>query len=315
MPHKIYIPEKIDQSGISYLQQRGYQIVTGHGLNPDQIKEAIADCDGMILRIIKINQEILAHANKLKIVARYGAGYENIDLAAAKAAGIRVTYSPDSNTITVADHTLGFIIASGRFFHMGDLATRSGNFAFRHNAVGCDFAGKTLGVLGLGKIGSAVARKAMLALDMKILAYVRDTNKDYGIPGVELTTDWDAVFKRSDFITTHLPVTEQTRFAVGSREFELMKSTAHFINCSRGDLVDEQALITALKSGQIAGAALDVFTPEPPTPDNELLKLQNVILSPHNSGTTKEAAERVALESAKAVDDVLSGRTPDNILV
>ena len=315
MPYKIYIPEKIDQSGISFLEQRGYEIVTGHGLHPDQVKEDIADCDGMILRIIKINQEILTHAKKLKIVARYGAGYENIDLKAAQAAGIRVTYSPDSNTLTVADHTLGFIIASGRFFHMGDLATRTGNFAFRHNALGCDFAGKTLGVLGLGKIGTAVARKAMLALDMKILAYVRDKNKDYRLPGVELTTDWDTVFKRSDFITTHLPVTEQTRFAVSTREFEMMKPTAHFINCSRGDLVDEQALITALKTGQIAGAALDVFTPEPPAADNELLKLENVILSPHNSGTTKEAAERVALESAKAVDDVLNGRTPMNILV
>ncbi len=138
----IYIPERIDQAGITFLEQRGYQIVTGNGLSRDQIKQDIADCDAMILRIIKINQDILNHAPKLKIIARYGTGYDNVDLKAAQQAGIRVTYSPTSNIMTVADHTLGFIVTSGRYFRIGDVATRSGNFAFRHRAVSCDFAGK-----------------------------------------------------------------------------------------------------------------------------------------------------------------------------
>jgi len=312
---KIYIPQKIDQSGIAYLEERGYQIVTGSGLEPEQVKKDIADCDGMILRMINLNRDIINQAKKLKIIARYGAGYNNVDLEAARAAGIYVTYSPSSNIITVAEHTLGLIIASGRFFRMGDVATRTGNFAFRHNAVGCDFAGKTLGILGMGNIGAAVARKAMLGLDMKIIGYVRDVTKDYGVPGVELTDDWDYVFRTADFISIHLPVTPETMNIVGSREFEMMKGTAHFINCSRGELVDEQALITALKEGQIAGAGIDVYSPEPPAPDNELLKLDNVMLSPHNAGTTREAAQRVALESAMAVDDVLNGRRPVNALV
>ena len=261
MTYKVYIPEKIDSSGTDYLEERGYEIITGQGLDHDQIKRDIRDCDGMILRIVKINQDVISAASKLKIIARYGAGYENVYLLAAQSAGIRVTYSPTSNNITVAEHTLGFIIACGRFFRMGDVATRNGNFAFRHNAVGCDLAGKTLGVVGLGKIGTAVARKAMLGLDMKIIAYVRDTKKDYGIPEVELSNDWDYVLQTSDFISIHLPVTSETKACMGAREFKMMKPSAHFINCSRGELVDEQALITALKDNQIAGAALDVFTP------------------------------------------------------
>ncbi len=315
MSYRIYIPQKIDQSGIDYLRERGYEIVTGSGLDPEQVKTDIADCDGLILRMLTIDKEIIRQAKKLKIIARYGAGYNNIDLDAARAAGIHVTYSPTSNIMTVAEHTLGLIIASGRFFRMGDVATRTGNFAFRHNAIGCDFGGKTLGILGMGKIGAAVARKAMLGLDMKILAYVREPQKDYGVPGVETTNDWDYVFKTADVISVHLPVTAETINSVGAREFAMMKQTAHFINCSRGELVDEQALITALKAGQIAGAGIDVYYPEPPAPDNELLKLDNVILSPHNAGTTREAAKRVALESAKAVDDILNGRTPANALV
>ncbi len=155
----------------------------------------------------------------------------------------------------------------------------------------------------------------MLALDMNIIAYVRDKSRDYGLAGIELTEDWEFVFHHADIISIHLPVTEQTRNCVSSREFALMKPSAHFINCSRSELVDEQALINALKTGQIAGAALDVFAPEPPALDNELLKLDNVILSPHNAGTTKESAQRVALEAAQAIDDILNGWTAKNILV
>ena len=310
MAYKVYIPQDIDQSGKDYLTGRGYEIVMGSGISADILKKEIADCDALFLRTAKITREIMECAGKLKVISRYGVGYDNIDLAAAAELGIAVTYSPVGNILTVAEHTLGFIIASARYFYKGDKAARTGNWAFRNYGVGCDLAGKTLGLIGMGKIASLVARKAMLGLDMNILAYDPYAATGSAPEGVELTTDRDRIFSEADFVSVHVPTTPETRSSIGANEFNKMKTSAYFINCGRGDVVVEADLIKALQTEIIAGAALDVFNPEPPAADNPLFAMDNVILSPHNAGTTKESAVRVATDAAEGIDDVLNGRNP-----
>jgi len=304
------MPQDIDECGKAFLRERGYEIVMGTGTTPEILKNEIADCEALVLRTAKITREILAAAKKLKVISRYGVGYDNVDLAAARELGIAVTYSPVGNVNTVAEHTLGFIIAAAHWFYMGDKATRTGNWAFRNYGVGVDVEDKTLGVIGIGKIGSRVARKAILGLDMKVMAYDPYVNKDQLMSQVELASDVDRVYREADFVSIHVPTTPQTRGMIGAREFGLMKQSAYFINCSRGEIMREQDLIAALKERQIAGAALDVYEQEPPATDNPLFAMENVILSPHNAGTTRESAVRVAVDAARGIDDVLNGREP-----
>ncbi len=314
MSYKVYIPQDIDSSGKDFLIEKGYEIKLGTGITPEILKKEIADCDALLVRTAKITREVMEAAKNLKVISRYGVGYDNVDRKAAQDLRIVFTYSPVGNVLTVAEHTIGFIIASAHFFYKGDLSTRTGNWDFRNFGVGVDIAGKTLGLIGIGKIASLVARKALLGLDMKVIAFDPYADKSLVPEGVELTDDRTRIFGEADFISLHVPDTDETRGSVGTAEFALMKESAFFINCGRGPVVDESALITALKEKRIAGAALDVFSSEPPESDNPLLKMENVILSPHNAGSTKESAVRVAMGAAEGIDDVLSGRTPQYLV-
>lgn len=311
MAFRIYVPEPVEEAGIAYLRERGHDVVLGSGTPPAETAAHLRKCDALFLRTLNVTAAMLERAPKLKVIARNGVGVDNVDLAAARRLGIVVTNSPVGNVEAVAEHTLGFIIAAARHFHWCDRAVRGGNFALRAHAVGCGLAGRTLGILGMGRIGSRVARKAALGLDMKILAF--DPFADPAPSGfaVEWADDRDALFRRADFVSVHLPLSDATRKGIGDREFGLMKPSARFINCCRGDLVDEAALVRALAERRIAGAALDTFDPEPPLPDHPLFALDTVILSPHVAGASKEAAVRVALDAARGIDDVLNGRAPE----
>ncbi len=310
MAYKVYIPQDIDQSGKECLMDGGCEIVMGTGTTPDIMKKEIADCDALLVRTAEIPREVIASGKKLKVISRYGVGYDNIDVTAAKDLGVEVTYSPVGNILTVAEHTIGFIIASAHHFHKCGLAVRTGDWGFRSFGVGTDVAGKTLGLIGIGKIASLVAKKAMLGLDMRVIAFDPYANPSMVPEGVELVEHRETLFRESDFISLHVPDTPATRKSVGAEEFALMKTGAFLINCGRGAVVDEEALIEALKNKQIAGAALDVFNTEPPAAENPLLAMENVIVSPHNAGSTKESAVRVAVDAAQGIVDVLHGRTP-----
>lgn len=310
MSYTVLIPQDIVEEGKKYLRDRGYTIKMGSGATVEAIKKDVVDCDAILARTAPFPREVIEAAPNLKVIGRHGVGVDNIDVEACTERGIWVTYAPESNASSVAEYTIGMIVALARNFLRGDKATRTSDWEFRNRVKGSDLAGKTLGVIGAGRVGSLVAKKARFGLDMEILAYDPYIKEIKGLPETKLVSDLEQVFRTADFITLHLPATEETRGLIGKKYFDLMKPTAYLINAARGDVVVEKELYEALRTGRIAGAGLDVYDPEPPKPDNPLFTLENVILSPHNAALTTECMTRMALHAAMGIDDVLSGRRP-----
>jgi D-3-phosphoglycerate dehydrogenase len=221
-----------------------------------------------------------------------------------------VTFAPESNANTVAEHAIGCILTLARNFIQLDRETRAGNFSIRDKLFGSDLAGKTLGVVGMGKIGRRVAQKAGRGLEMKVVGYDPFLKPEQMAEFATPAASMDEVFSAADFLTLHIPGGASNKGVVGRKQFGLMKGTAFFINASRGDVVDEAALIEALRSGVIAGAAIDVFEKEPPQQDHPLMSMSNVLLTPHNASQTRECMIRMALHAAQGIDEVLTGKRP-----
>jgi D-3-phosphoglycerate dehydrogenase len=310
MAYKVLIPQDITEDGKKFLRDKGYQVKLGSGISLEQILADVADCDAILARTAQFPRKVFEVGSKVRVIGRHGVGVDNIDVAACTELGVWVTYAPESNSSSVAEHTVGLIIAAAHNLVRCDREFRSGNFEIRNQLMGVDLEGKTVGVLGLGRIGRMVARKCLVGLGMKVIGYDPFVASVPDLPGVVIVKEWERVFREADFVTLHLPSSKETRGIVGARELGLMKPTAYLINCARGELVQEGELIRVLKEKKIAGAALDVFEKEPPGRDNPLMGLDNITLSPHNAALTKEAALRMALHAAMGIDDVLSGRTP-----
>jgi D-3-phosphoglycerate dehydrogenase len=310
MSYKILIPQDIVEEGKKFLTDKGYTIKMGTGITADKIAADVVDCDAILARTAPFPKEVIEAGPKLKVIGRHGVGVDNIDVKTATERGVYVTYAPESNASSVAEYAIGMIIALARNFLSGDKATRSGDWEFRNKVKGSDLAGKTLGLVGAGRVGSLVAKKAVYGLDMNVIVYDPYIKELKGVPEAKIVTDLESVFKTADFISLHLPATPETKGLVGKKYFDMMKKTAYLVNAARGEVVNEKDLYDALKSGRIAGAGLDVFDPEPPKNDNPLYGLGNVILSPHNAALTLECMTRMALHAAMGIDDVLSGRKP-----
>ncbi|MBZ4646216.1 MAG: D-3-phosphoglycerate dehydrogenase / 2-oxoglutarate reductase [Petroclostridium sp.] len=310
MAFKVLIPQDITEAGKKYLLERGYEIKMGSGATVDAIKKDVEDCDAILARTAPFPAEVLKAGKKLKVIARHGVGVDNIDVKTAEELGIYVTNAPLSNANSVAEHTIGLIIACARNMVRVDKEFRNGNFEIRNQLKGMDIEGKILGLVGLGRIGTMVAKKAALGLGMKVIGYDPYITQDKVAPEIELINDWEYIFKNADFVSLHMPATEKTKGIVGKKEFEIMKPTAYLINAARGEVVNEAELIEALKTKKIAGAGLDVFEQEPPAKDNPLFELHNVILTPHNAALTQEAMDRMGLHAAIGIDEVLSGKKP-----
>jgi len=310
MGFKVLLPQDIAAEGKQYLLDRGYEIKMGSGISVDILKKEVENCDAILIRTAPVPAEVIRAGKKLKVIARHGVGVDNIDVDAATKLGIYVTNSPLSNANSVAEHVIGLIIALARNMLRCDRELRNGNFQIRNQIEGLDLEGKTLALLGIGRVGSRVARKAALGLEMRVIGYDPYITQSSVIPEVELVSDREYVFTSADFISLHLPSNKQTKGTVGKKEFELMKRTAYLINTARGDIINEAELIEALTEKIIAGAALDVFEQEPPAKDNPLFGFDNVILTPHNAALTKEAKVRMALHAAMGIDEVLSGKKP-----
>lgn len=308
MPYRVLIPEDITDAGKRYLLDRGYQIKMGTGSSEEQICRDVADCDAILARTAVYTRKILEAGKKLKVIGRHGVGTDNIDLAAATELGIQVTNAPDSNANSVAEHTIALILACASHLVSMDRYCRRGLWQNRTGLTTTEVRGKTLGIVGVGKTGRLVAEMAMNGLGMDVVAY---NHRPKPLPpGIQPAKSMEGVFSSADFVSLHIPATPQTVDSVGRSLFRLMKSSAFFINCSRGRIVREQDLYTALSEHWIQGAALDVFRREPPGPDNPLFALDNIIVSPHNAGLSDAAQDRMGLDAARGIDEVLSGRAP-----
>ncbi|WP_404996455.1 hydroxyacid dehydrogenase [Caldifermentibacillus hisashii] len=307
---KVLIPQDIAQEGKKYLLERGYEIKMGTGTDEATVIEEGKDADAILLRLSKINRTILASCPKLKIVARHGVGYDNVDTKAAEELGIWVTNTPMSNAKTVAETTMTLILAAAKNIFAVSNKMREGDFFYKNSHKGMDLEGKKLGLIGFGRIGKMVAKLAS-AFDMDILVYDPFIHSEVltEFPNAKIL-DRDEVLKQADIVSLHLPSNEQTKNSIGEKEFNVMKESAYFINLARGEIVDEPALIKALQENKIKGAALDVYSQEPLPLDHPLCQLDNVILTPHIASNTEECMARMAVHAAMEIHKVLSGEQP-----
>lgn len=301
---KILIADDVSDNGLQPLIEAGFTVEKRPRLTHSELRDALNDCEGLVVRSeTKVTAELLDAAPSLRVVGRAGVGVDNIDVLAATVRGVVVMNAPDGNTITTAEHTLALLIAMARRLPQANSSLKAGRWD-RKAFVGTELQGKTLGIIGLGRIGRVVANRAR-AFGMNIVAYdpfiapeqARDTQ-------IELAA-LDDVFMRADFLTVHTPLTTETRGIVSDSAFAKMKKGVRIINCARGGLIDETALLKAIKSGVVAGAALDVFAEEPPAIDNPLLSLEEVIATPHLGASTAEAQEGVAFTVAEQMRDYL----------
>lgn len=305
---KVLIPQMIAQEGIEYLIHHEYEIKIGSGAAEEDLIRDIADCDAVLLRTASMTEKVMEAGKNLKIVARHGAGYNNVDVEAAKRRGIVVTNTPDATTTSVAEYTIGAILAVTKRLFPCREQMKNGNYTFKNSHRGIELKGKTLGIVGFGRIGRQVAQIAYEGLSMKITAYVNHPKGD--IPDYVKIVDWEQLFRESDVVTLHVPATSDTTGFVGEKEFGMMKESAYFINCSRGEVVNEADFIRAMEKGRIAGAFADVFETEPPAEDNPLLDMENVVVSPHMASNTEECMVTIAVQAAQQIDRFFKGKKP-----
>lgn len=301
---KILIADEVSDTGMQPLRAAGFSLERKTKLSKDDLINALQGCQGLVVRSeTKVTADVLNSASDLRVVGRAGVGVDNIDVPAATARGIVVMNAPDGNTITTAEHTMALLVALARRVPQANSSLRSGKWE-RKKFIGVELQGKTLGIIGLGRIGRAVASRAR-AFGMDIVAYdpfiAPEQARDLEIEVASL----DDVFARADFLTVHTPLTAETRAIVDREAFAKMKKGVRIINCARGGLVDEEGLLEAIKSGVVAGAALDVFTDEPPRADHPLLALEEVVATPHLGASTTEAQEGVAFTVAEQMRDYL----------
>ena len=308
---KILLSETIHKSGIELLESQAEVVVC-----PEPTEEAIgnliSDVDALIIRTAgKVTREMIKKAERLKVISRTGGGLNNVDIEAATDYNIVVCGVKGPQDRLVAEHTLALMGALAKQFFYLNAQVRKGNFASRKEYRPAGLSGKRVGLIGLGRIGRIVADICARAYQMEVWAYdPYVTPETLGSENIVLKDDMSAVIRTADFLSLHVPVTENTRGLMGSAEFELMKPGVFFINTSRGEIVQEAALVDALKSKKIAGAGLDVFEKEPPDADNPLFDLENVIATPHSAALTQEAVALLAKGSAENVLNVLQGKKP-----
>ena len=314
MKKKILIVQAIHERGMQVFDESFDVRVASDPSVATVIKE-IKGVEGVVVRMAPFTREIIEAADALKVIGRHGVGVDTIDLQAATEKGIVVTNTPNANATSVAEHTLTAIGALAKRCVVYDHAIRNRRWELRNSYGAIDLDGKILGLVGVGRIGSMVARRAAAAYNMKAIAFDPYVTPEKAREmGVTLCSAMDDVFEQADVVSLHTPLTPETRRLVNADRLRLMKPTAFLVNFSRGEVVDEKALYDALKTGVIAGAAIDVYDPEPPLDDNPLFELDNILLSPHSAALTGECVIRMATGAAEGVVDVLTGRRPQFVV-
>jgi D-3-phosphoglycerate dehydrogenase len=302
---KILVADPIAEEGIQVLRSYA-QVDIKTKLEPEQLKAIIDDYDALIVRSqTQVGAEVIESGKKLKVIGRAGVGTDNIDVDAATKNGIVVVNAPTGNIIAAAEHTIALMLALARNVSQADVQLKSGKWQ-RERLVGTELRNKTLGIIGLGNVGSEVAKRVR-SFEMRVIAHDPFVSKDYAHNFEVELVSLDQLLREADFITLHVPLTAATKKLIGGKELAKLKPTARIINCARGGLIDEEAVVKAIKAGKIAGAAFDVFTNEPVT-DSPLFKEDKIVVTPHLGASTIEAQTSVAKDVAEEVLAVLQGQ-------
>jgi D-3-phosphoglycerate dehydrogenase / 2-oxoglutarate reductase len=308
---KVLVTDPLEQKGLQILKDAGFEVKETGKLTPEQLCEVIEKYDAVIVRSgTKITREVIEKSSRLKIIGRAGVGLDNIDVETATHAGIIVMNAPEGNTLSVAEHTMAMLMALARSIPAANQSLKSGRWE-KKKYMGAEIYNKTLGVIGLGRIGRRVSEIAG-SLGMKVLGYDpyidKNEMENSGIKFINLP----GLLKQSDIITLHIPFNDSTNHLIGEEAFAEMKDGVMIINCSRGGIVDENALYKYITSGKVKGAALDVFEKEPPSADNPLLNMEQVVVTPHLGASTKEAQVNVAQQLASQIVDSFTRKVVKN---
>jgi D-3-phosphoglycerate dehydrogenase len=299
---KVLVADPISARGVEELQREpAFEVLFQTGLKEEQLLEIVPDCAALIVRSeTKVNKRVLEAAKALRVVGRAGVGVDNVDVEAATARGVIVMNTPDGNTISTAEHAFSLLVSTARTIPQASASVIAGKWE-RKKFQGVELYGKTLAILGMGRIGGELARRA-IAFGMRVVAYdpYLAASRARALQ-VELAEQLDDALPRADFISMHMPLTPETRHMLDARRLALCKPGVRIVNCARGGLIDETALLAALESGQVAGAALDVFEVEPPPADFPLRNHPRMVFTPHLGASTAEAQESVGVEIAHAV--------------
>jgi D-3-phosphoglycerate dehydrogenase / 2-oxoglutarate reductase len=302
--HRVLVTDKLADEGLELLRAApGLEVIVSTKLDPTALRLALADADGIVIRSgTQLTAEVLRDQPRLKVIVRAGVGVDNIDVPAATRQGIVVMNTPGGNTVSTAEHTMALMLALSRNVARANDSLKAGRWD-RTKFTGSQLGGKTLGVVGLGRVGLAVAKRAQ-GFDMKVIGFDPFLSAERAAElGIESVSPLDDLWGRCDYITLHTPMSAETRNLIGSAALAKMKPGVRIINCARGGLIDEPALAEALTAGKVAGAAIDVFEPEPPEAGHPLVNHPQVLVTPHLGASTEEAQISVAIEAARLLTD------------
>ncbi len=309
---RILIPDDLPQECLTVFESAGFEVIFDPNMTPEEIKAEVPAVDGMVVRSkVKVTRDIIEAGSRLKLIGRAGVGYDNIDVEAATERGIAVMNVPGANAVSVAELAFGMMLALSRYLVEANESTKAGKWE-KKRFKGHEIMGKTLGLVGLGKVGVEVAKRA-IGFGMKVVANDPRFSAEDSAPFSVKIVSFDELLEQSDFISLHLPLTDETRRLFDRETLEKCKKGVYLINCARGGIVDEKALYDAIREGHVAGAALDVFEKEPPA-DTPLRKLPNVILTPHIGASTTEAQIRVATKVARQMVDFFREDKVENVV-
>ena len=311
MSRKVLFTQEVDPAGKELLEKNGFEVVISPSEDRETLKELISDAEGVFSATVFLDEDILSAGKKLQVVGKHGVGIDNVVSAeTATKLGLYVVRTPMANSDSVAEHTVGGMLAFMQKVVQMHHAAQIADFEQQNCGDMHEINHQTIGLIGLGNIGSRVAKICALGFDMKVLAY--DPYMDPArVPDyVELTDDISRIYKESDFVSLHVGVTPETVGMVGAEQFAMMKPTAVFVNQARGALVQDDALYDALKNRVIKGAVIDVYTQEPAPADLPILGLDNVLLSPHCAALTDEAKRNMSYDGCRGILEVLTGQKP-----
>lgn len=308
MSYRVLITEAVNDKGLDFLREQGYELVMGTGPSEETLLEECRDCDGALTRNGKFSARVFDACPKLKVVSMHGIGVDGIDVDAATQRGIQICNAAESNQRSVAEYAIGLILMLAKQSVTYNNGLKNGRMSSVRQVYGNDVSGKTLSIIGMGNIGTQVARMAAHGLGMKVIGYSRRITKDQEMDFGILTPDMKKVISSADYLSLHLPGTGSTAKMLDEEKLSWLKPSAFLINTGRGEVIDEAALIRMLQEGRLRGAALDVFEGNLPKEDNPLLSMDNVIVTPHTAAFTTEALERMSYQAALGIVETLEKR-------